>query len=164
MKQFAKPLLLLLFILTLGMKPSRSTSAVGGDCLYNCEGSTCYDFSNKSQFCGDLRAKCLARCSGKKLWGAIAYSPPDEQFGFAYEFDTLPDAKKRAMDQCQKTGKACKLWVYYENQCGAVAADGNIVTWGTDFLKEKAQQGALAECRKGGGKNCKIEVWSCSKM
>ena len=164
MKQLARPLILLLAILALGMKPSRPTSAVGGDCLYDCEGPICADFGNKTDFCQELRAKCQARCSGRRWWGAIAYSAPDQQFGYSLDWNNVNAAKKQALDRCSKTGKACKVWIYYENECGAIAADGNTVTWGTAFLKENAKQRAMLECKKAGGKNCAIEVWSCSKM
>ena len=164
MKMLARPLLLLVAILALGTKPSRHTSAVGFDCLYDCQGPICSDFGNHSDWCGELRAKCQARCSGRRWWGAIAYSAPDEKYGFAYEFNNVEAAKKEAMARCSRIGKACKLWIYYENECGAIAADGNIVTWGTAFLQANAEQRAMAECRKAGGKNCAIKIWSCSKM
>jgi hypothetical protein len=45
-----------------------------------------------------------------------------------------------------------------------LAADGSIVTWGTANQKENAQQRALLECKKAGGKNCAIEAWVCSKF
>jgi hypothetical protein len=162
--QPAKPLLLLLLILAFGLKPSRTASALGGDCLYQCEGSTCYDFSNKADFCQELRAKCQARCSGQKQWGAIAYSTKDQGAGWSYGFNDLNEAKAEAMRRCAKQGTACKLWAWFENECGAVAADGDVVTWGTAYLKENAQHRALLECRKGGGKHCAIEAWVCSKL
>jgi hypothetical protein len=161
MKQPAKPLILLWVISALGMKP---TSAVGGDCLYDCEGSTCADFSNKTDFCQELRAKCQARCSGRRWWGAIAYSARDKQSGSSYGLNDLRDAQKTALDRCSKSGSACKLWIWYENECGAIAADGNIVTWGTAYLRENAEQKAMLECKKAGGENCAIQIWACSKM
>jgi hypothetical protein len=164
MKLTAKPLMLLLVGLALGLKPSRPSSAAGADCLYECQGPICSDFGNKADFCQELRAKCQAKCSGRKWWGAIAYSAKDKQFGWSYDFSDLRDAKKTAMDKCSKTGSACKLWVWYENECGAIAADGDIVTWGTAGVRESAQQRAMLECKKAGGKNCAIQVWSCSKM
>ena len=164
MKLPVKSCMLLLVVLALSWKPSRTASALGGDCLYQCEGSTCYDFSNKADFCGELRAKCQARCSGRRQWGAIAYSTKDKGAGWSYGFSDLSDAKKEAMQRCSLQGKACKLWAWFENECGAVAADGDTVTWGTAYLKESAQQRALFECRKAGGKNCAIEAWVCSKF
>ena len=164
MPQPAKPLRLLLIVLALGMEPSRPTSAVGDTCLYDCEGPTCADFGNHADFCTDIRAKCQARCSGRRWWGAIAYSAKDKGAGWSFDYNDLNDAKKQAMDRCAKQGKACKLMAWFENECGAVAADGNIATWGTAYLKENAQRRALLECKKAGGRNCAIEAWVCSKM
>jgi hypothetical protein len=53
---------------------------------------------------------------------------------------------------------------WFENECGAVAADGNIVTWGTASLRANAERRALLECQKAGGKKCAIEAWVCSKL
>lgn len=155
---------LLLVILALGMQPSPPASAQdAGVCLYQCEGSICADFGNKTDMCTDLRAKCQARCSGRRWWGALAYSATDKFFGWSNGWNDVDGAKKEAMRRCTVKGKECKLWAFFENECGAVAADGNIVTWGTASLKENAQQRALAECKKAGGKNCAIAVWACSK-
>jgi hypothetical protein len=113
----------------------------------------------------DLRAKCQSRCSGRRWWGAIAYSTPDHQAGWSFEFNTADAAKQRAMAHCAAAkGKACKIWAFFENECGAVAADGNIVTWGTAYLEANAKQRALQECRTAGGRNCVIEAWVCSRM
>jgi len=164
MKPPARFLILLVAIFAFALKPSRTTSAVGFDCLYECQGPICSDFGNKADFCQELRAKCQARCSGRRWWGAIAYSAPDKQYGWSYGWNTIRDAQKFAMDKCTKTGSACKLWIWYENECGAIAADGNTVTWGTAGSQESAEQRSILECRKAGGKNCEIRVWGCSKM
>ncbi|HEY3738373.1 MAG TPA: DUF4189 domain-containing protein [Bryobacteraceae bacterium] len=155
---------LLLLLLVLGLKEAPPTSLAAGDCLYDCEGSTCYDFGNHTTFCQEQRAKCQARCSGRRLWGAIAYSKPDGEFGWTIKWNTEAEAKKDAMARCVKTGKACEMWATFENSCGAVAADGNIVTWGTANVQSSAEQRAVAECQKAGGRNCKVAVWACSKL
>jgi hypothetical protein len=161
MKELAKPLIFLLLILALELSASRPAFAAG-DCLWDCEGPICYDFSNKSSFCGDLRATCQARCSGRRWWGAIAYSAKDKGYGWSADWNAESDAKQDALRRCSNQGAACKVVAVYENECGAVAADGNIVTWGTAYLRANAQQRALLECKKAGGKNCAIEVWACS--
>lgn len=164
MKPATKLLLFVSIVIAFTLQPSRFITAEAGDCLYECETSTCYDFSNHTDYCNELRAKCQARCSGGgKQWGAIAYSAPDEGAGWTYGFSNAADAKKEAMRRCSLKGKACELWASFENECGAVAADGKTVTWGTAYLKEAAQQRALLECRKAGGKKCEIEAWACSK-
>ena len=160
----AKPFLLGLTVLAVCLWPSRSTSAAASDCLYECIGSTCYDYSNHADFCGEIRAKCQARCSGRRQWGAIAYSVRDKGYGYSYGFNDVKDAKAEAMRRCSKQGASCELEAWFENECGAVAADGKIVTWGTAYLKEGAQQRAMLECKKIGGKNCAVEAWVCSKM
>jgi hypothetical protein len=154
------PLVLFLIILALGLKP---TLAVGGDCLYECQGPICSDFSNRSDLCLELRAKCQVKCSDQKSWGAIAYSAKDKGAGWSYGWNDLGRAQKQALDNCSKHGRACKLRVWYSNSCGALAADGNIVTWGTASIKANADQGALLECRKAGGKKCAIEISQCSR-
>jgi hypothetical protein len=68
-----------------------------------------------------------------------------------------------AVDNCSKHGSACKSIVWYYNSCAAVAADGNIVTWGRGSAKQKAEQTALAECAKADGKKCAIQVSQCSR-
>jgi len=161
-KQPAKPLTLLLAILALGLILSQPNSSVADNCLYECEGPLCYDFSNKTDMCMELRAKCEYTCSNKRSYGAIAYSAKDKGAGWSYGWDDQSKAQKVALDKCSEHGSACKLIMWYYNSCGAVAADGNIVTWGRDSTKLKAQQTALSECTKAGGKKCAIEVSQCS--
>src|ERR1700687_1832451 len=102
MKHPAKPLLLLLMVLALGLKPSRPTSAVGGSCLYECEGPLCYDYGNHSDMCGEIRAKCQVKCSNQKSWGAIAYSATDKGFGYSNGWSDVSEAKKEALNNCSK--------------------------------------------------------------
>lgn len=155
-----KPVRLLL-LLSVVLTPA---SAVGADCLYQCEGSVCYLNANHYDFCMKIRAECQAKCSGQMMsWGAIAYSAKDKGAGWSYGFGDLTKAKKQAMDNCSKRGEACKLWVWYNNSCGAIAQDGKIVTWGTASVKEDADRRALQECRKAGGSKCAVEVSQCSR-
>jgi uncharacterized protein DUF4189 len=160
-----QPLKLLLIASIALLALAQQSRQSAGQCLYECQGSTCSDFSNNTSMCVDLRAKCQSRCSGRRWWGAIAYSQPDAKFGFSFEWNRVEDAKKTAMDNCSKRGgSACKLWVWFENECGAIAADGKIVTWGTAYLRENAERRAIEECHKAGGRNCSIPTWVCSKM
>ncbi len=59
---------------------------------------------------------------GKRWYGAtIAYSVPDQQSGWSYDYSDLNAAKKQAMDRCiAAKGRACEVWVHFENECGAV--------------------------------------------
>jgi len=161
MKQSIKLLILLCACFALGPK-SRVTSMPAGNCLYECEGPLCYDFSNTSSMCTDIRAKCQNTCSNKRSYGAIAYSAKDKGAGWSYNWDDQSKAQKVALDNCSAHGSACKSIVWYYNSCAAVAADGNIVTWGRDSTRPRAQQTALTECTKAGGKKCVIQASLCS--
>ena len=95
--------------------------------------------------------------------GAIAYSAKDKGAGWSFGWNELDKAKNEAMNRCSKQSAACRLWVWFDNSCGAVAADGSIVTWGTAYAKKDADQRALLECRKAGGNKCVIEASACSR-
>ena len=166
MTQPARPLIRLFVIVALGMAVSRPTAVGGqsvGHCLYECEGSTCADFSNRWDHCLKIRAECQAKCSSLKFWGAIAYSTKDKGAGWSFGWNDLKKAQQEALDRCAKQGTACTLWAWFDNSCGALAASGDIVTWGTAYGKDDADQRALLECRKAGGKNCAIAVSVCSR-
>ena len=159
-KFMKQPIKLLVFLwASFALGPISSAS---GDCLYECEGPLCANFSNNSSMCLELRAKCQNTCSNKRSYGAIAYSAKDKGAGWSYGWDDQRKAQKVALDKCSERGSACKLIMWYYNSCGSVAADGNIVTWGRDSTKRKAQHTALAECTKAGGKKCTIQVSQCS--
>ena len=112
--------------------------------------------------CQSLRAKCEASCSNKRSYGAIAYSVPDEGFGWSNGWDYQDQAEKTALANCSQNGTKCEIVVWFYNSCGAVAADGKIVTWGQDSNKGKAEQSALDECVKKGGSKCEMIVSRCS--
>jgi hypothetical protein len=137
-------------------------SLLSADCLYECQGPLCSDYSNHSVMCQEMRAKCQATCSSKKSYEAIAYSAKDKGSGWSYGWADQAKAEKVALKNCSDRGTACEIIVWYFNSCGAVAADGKIVTWGRDSNKSRAGQTAQSECAKAGGKKCAIEVSECS--
>ena len=133
---------------------------------------TCYDYCLKAGGQGSCAVRCSPggdldttyRGSTSKSWGAIAYSAKDKGAGWSYGFGDLDKAKKVALDNCSSRGAACKLWIWYANSCGALAIDGSIVTWGTAYARQSsAEQRALLECSKAGGKKCVVQVSQCSK-
>jgi hypothetical protein len=177
MRQLVRPSILVLTVLALGIKVSPRTSAVGGDCLYDCETSLCYDYSNHSDYCGNLRAQCLAKCSapnGKKApspppaaprkisWGAIAYSIKDMGAGYSQGKDDQASAEKEAMAVCSQRGKACVLRAAFNKQCGAFAVDREFSGVGTSADQREAQQKAVDECKKAGGARCVLHISFCS--
>jgi hypothetical protein len=122
----------------------------------------CNDYSLKYDWCIATRAKCERMCADKKVYGAIAYSARDKGAGWSYGWDDQGTAEKVALSNCSKRGTACKLVIWFYNSCGAVAADGSIVTWGRDSRKAGAQQIALDECVKAGGNKCALQASQCS--
>jgi len=116
--------------------------------------------------CQDRRAQCQAQCSkpAKNSFGSIAISRKDKTTGWSYGYDNKDQAEKVAVDNCTKSGGfGCEVWIYFNNECGAVATDGGkIITWGTAAAKRSAVQQALLQCSKAGGKNCAIKASLCS--
>jgi hypothetical protein len=140
-----------------------------GDCVVDCMNrSGCWSGGSVTnpEMCRDQAHRCEIQCGGqggKKSNGAIAYSRTDKGAGWSYGFDDLSKAKKVAMENCAKNGSACEVWVTYSNGCGAVAIDGKIVTWGSASTKQSADQRALSECAKAGGRSCVVQVSQCSR-
>jgi hypothetical protein len=71
-------------------------------------------------------------------------------------------AEQVALENCSKHSAGCKPVFWFFNKCGALAADGNIVAWGTDTAKSGAERRAMDECRKQGGKKCALQASQCS--
>jgi hypothetical protein len=169
MKQRTK-VLFLLFVSAL-VWPTFISTAAGGDCYLECmQGSGCYSGGMGSPNCGYNNAHamemCNIQCKGKTSapsCGAIAYSRKDKLWGFTYDQSDKATAEKLALQYCVKQGGAnCRIEASFANTCGAIAADGDIVTWGTSGTKLGAQQRAEAECTRAGGKKCEAQASICS--
>ncbi len=52
----------------------------------------------------------------------------------------LSQAQQNAIDNCKVHCAARKLWVRYNNNCGALEADGEIVTFGTAQVRANSDQ------------------------
>jgi hypothetical protein len=120
---------------------------------------------NEPQACNNMPQLCTIQCKGRQnnSWGAIAYSKPDKAAGWSYEKSDKATAERIAMQECSKQGGAkCLVEASFSNACGAVAADGALVAWGTADTKANAQQRAVAECAKSGGRKCAVEASLCS--
>ena len=153
----------LLVFLSAGLliQPAFVPTASGDNCYSDCiirngcftshpwAGADCYDLCRNS-----------CRDDG---WGAIAYSWKDKISGWSYALDYKGTAEQVAKQYCARRGGAnCIIQASYYEACGAVAADGDLVAWGTSGTKMEAEQRAMAECAKIGGKKCVVEVSACS--
>jgi hypothetical protein len=144
------------------MQPAPVSAAPDDACYNRCvEFHSCYGANAP----GGL-AQCLHMCwdiCKSDSWGAIAYSWTDKIAGWSYAQDDKATAQRIAMQYCAKEGGAkCILQTSFNNLCSAVAADRDLVAWGTSDTKSKAYLRAMAECEKIGGKKCAVEVSVCS--
>jgi hypothetical protein len=166
MKQLGRVLILL--SATPLVQPTFISNAAAADCVIECmQRSGCWSGRSVSDpsGCNNMPELCNIQCRGKSnnSWGAIAYSKTDKAAGWSFEQGDKATAEKSALQYCAKQGGAgCVVQASFNHACGAVAADGDIVTWGTDDTKVSAQQRALLECSRGGGKKCAVEASVCS--
>jgi hypothetical protein len=127
--------------------------------LYGCESSI------DSSYCSGTSARCSTECRNSpnnKSYGAIAYSAINGAYGYSDRWDNQENAEKTALKYCSEHGSGCEMIVWFYNSCGAVAADGNTVTWGQETSETEAKRKALDECRRAGGQNCEIKISHCS--
>jgi hypothetical protein len=95
--------------------------------------------------------------------GALAVdSARGKGWGASWDHKDRPAAAAGARAKC---GSACAIVLYFWNGCGAWAADqadGSTVSgWGINRSLTTAQNTALSQCRKNGGKQCQLRVWAC---
>jgi hypothetical protein len=154
---------LLAFLLAgLPILPTFNSATFGDDCYVRClETQGCFGANPIGGItgCYDL---CRRSCQPDG-WGAIAYSWKDKVYGSSFALSDQHTAEQVAMQYCRGAhGSACVVETSYYELCAAVAADGELVGWGTAKSKADAGQRALTECSKQGGKHCVLEVSTCS--
>jgi Domain of unknown function (DUF4189) len=96
-----------------------------------------------------------------ELFGAIAYSQNTGAHGWAKDFGSQQAAENAAMNECNKQANDCKIGVWFQNACGAVAV-GTDGGWGADWgaNQQAAQNKAMHVC-DGYSYGCKIAVSQC---
>lgn len=133
------------------------------DCFIQCmERSGCWSGGSvfHPSYCNNMPELCQIQCRGKtgNGWGAIAYSRKDKISGWSFEQAYKATAESSALRFCVKQGGGkCQVEASFNRTCGSVVADGDIVGWGTAATKADAQQRAVAECARAGGKQCAAE-------
>ncbi|MBF0516060.1 MAG: DUF4189 domain-containing protein [Nitrospirae bacterium] len=98
-------------------------------------------------------------CYSEKAFaiGAIAFSDPDEIYGFCLNEKDKTSAKICAMTQCKDAGgEACKFMVWFDG-CGAVALNKKYYGIGYGTSPSKAEAMALKQC----GSGCEIAISKC---
>jgi hypothetical protein len=155
--------ILLLLSASLLVRPTFVSTADAGDCILDC-------LQAYQMVSGMTNAHkyelCQIRCKGQysaPTYGAIAYSAKDKLWGFTYEQGDKATAEKLALQNCVKQGGVkCQIEASFHNICGAIAAAGETVFWGTAGTKYSAEQRAVAECTRLGGKSCEAQASVCS--
>jgi len=97
--------------------------------------------------------------------GALAIdSNHGSRWGTSWEQLDEEAAIRRALSEC---GGGCHVVVVFHNICAAYAADqrngSSRSGWSSGTSRTAAEQSALADCRKNGGRSCAIRVWGCEK-
>jgi len=96
-------------------------------------------------------------------YGALAVDNEREQrFGIAYSYRSRDDARSRARREC---GRNCSIVSEFE-ECIAYAADetrgSSVFGWGENRSRRSAEDRALYECSRHGGRRCVIRGWACN--
>jgi hypothetical protein len=154
--------LILLFVSAL-VRPRFTSTAAGADCMVECMQSSQMISGMTYDHKYEL---CQIRCKGQTAppsYGAIAYSRKDMHWGVTYDQKDKATAENLALQYCVKQGGAkCLIEASFYSVCGAIAAAGDLVTWGTSGTKYNAEQIAVSQCTRLGGKNCAAQASICS--
>ena len=119
----------------------------------------------------------------KGIWGAIAYSEHDGEYGFFWGADKRDEAEEIAVKHCENAdGKSCELVLTFRNHrhwdddddsgfpykhCGALAiakdSDAPKTIWGSQSAETRkdAEELSLKQC-EAKGQECKIKEWVCT--
>lgn len=89
-------------------------------------------------------------------------------YGFSYDYPTLPEAEKKATDECNKKGGDCSVVLSFSG-AGCIAYRtingnaGNAYGWGIASTKEAADAIAMREAlKRSNGTNPSNYVWTCN--
>ncbi len=94
-------------------------------------------------------------------FGAIAYSPSTGGHGYSFDYSTRHAAERRALRECGRRARGCRVAVWFKNGCGALATGsrGWGSGWGTS--RNRAYREALRVCGRKSGR-CAIRVYACT--
>jgi hypothetical protein len=98
-------------------------------------------------------------------WTAIAVSDSNLAYGASWQASSRREAEQKALAECSIYASDCKVQMWAQGKCVALATSGSDLTWGTDsgLYPGTAQARALAQCRKLGGDACAIVTHPCSQ-
>lgn len=95
-------------------------------------------------------------------YGALATSP-DADFGYSYNYDSLEEARARALQECSRHSRECAVKQTFQDACVSIAkASNGAMGWSWGFDRATGDQRALTECRNNDGRNCVLSVRFCT--
>jgi hypothetical protein len=97
-------------------------------------------------------------------YGTIAMSAGTNTWGDSYRYGSRTEAERRALAECAKNARDCKVAVWFNDNCCAVgSAEGSIWAGGLGRSEAAATNDAIADCRNRGGKKCEMQHAVCSR-
>lgn len=94
-------------------------------------------------------------------FGAIAYSPTSGAQGWAYDQPSREAAERTALSACRKHAKDCRVVVWFQNGCGALAESAKVYGWGWGRTQALADAQAIKACSEH-AKRCKVTRQLCT--
>jgi len=95
-------------------------------------------------------------------YGSIAFSPKTGAYGYSHGSASRSLADQTALRHCRKHAADCKVVVYVQNACAALAVGkGRSYGYGWSGTRAAAEKIAMKECSSRTSA-CRIRSWICS--
>jgi serine/threonine-protein kinase len=94
-------------------------------------------------------------------YGAFAYSPKTDAFGWSNDKASRKEAEESAMAGCRKHASDCILPQWIRNTCGALAFSPKGYAAAAGETSGQAEKAALQKCAQHGSK-CTVAHWICT--
>jgi hypothetical protein len=118
----------------------------------------------EAEGCAAAEGGCPRPAAAISSYGAIAYGRLSRAWGYSERWSDQAKAESVALQNCAQTGDDCRVMVWFDRGCGAVAADGaRGAFWGAGSDADAAGRQALEHCQQAGGLVCQIKAARCSR-
>ncbi len=106
--------------------------------------------------------------SGAQAQGFAAFSIGNGgAWGYSSGFEDIGTAQDRAVAECSKHGKGCRVLRVFQNTCAAlsVRSEGNdfIFYWVSGGDRDQLRRAAMRNCENDGGGRCQVLTDFCSR-
>ena len=92
--------------------------------------------------------------------GAIA-ADREGRVGLSYNYSGRRSAEERAFEEC---GRGCRIVTIFRRTCAAVATgERGAYGWATNEHLRRAEERALDNCAREGGRRCRIATRGCDE-